>query len=250
MSPSATGTGNGVTLGGAPAWWGVVPAAGVGRRVGAGIPKQYLDLAGQKVIDLTLATLLDHPRVRGVVVVLHPDGDALWPETQHANHPRVSTVSGGAERCHSVLNALFGLAGRAADDDWVLVHDAARPCLGRADLDRLIAELENDPVGGILGVPVRDTMKQALPGDRIETTVPREGLWHAFTPQAFRLGLLRRALEAALDAGHRVTDDASAVELLGLHPRLIEGQGDNIKITRPEDIPLALFFLQQQGRLC
>lgn len=249
MSRSAASDIPGMTADGSAGWWGLVPAAGVGRRVGTGIPKQYLELAGQKVIDLTLATLLDHPLVRGVVVALDP-GDALWPETVHANHPGVWTCAGGAERCHSVLNALVGLAGRAADDDWVLVHDAARPCLRRADLDRLIAGLEDDAVGGILGVPVRDTMKQAGAADRIEATVPREGLWHAFTPQAFRLGLLRRALETALDAGRLVTDDASAVELLGLHPRLIEGHGDNIKITRPEDIPLAQFFLQQQGRLC
>jgi 2-C-methyl-D-erythritol 4-phosphate cytidylyltransferase len=157
---------------------------------------------------------------------------------------------GGAERCHSVLNGLAGLAQRAAGNDWVLVHDAARPCLRRADLDGLIVAVEDDPVGGILGVPVRDTMKQAGPTDRIEATVPRDGLWHAFTPQAFRLGLLRRALETALAAGRLVTDDASAVELLGLQPRLIEGHADNIKITRPEDIPLAHFFLEQQGRLC
>ena len=249
MSPVAAGIGAGAIAGGGAAWWGLVPAAGVGRRVGSVVPKQYLELAGRKVIDFTLATLLDHPHVRGVVVALDP-GDALWPQTLHASHPRVWTVSGGVERCHSVRNALLGLAGRAAGDDWVLVHDAARPCLRPADLDRLIAGLEGDPVGGILGVPVRDTMKQAGPEDRIEATVPREGLWHAFTPQAFRLGLLRRALERALDAGRLVTDDASAVELLGLRPRLIEGHADNIKITRPEDIPLAQFFLEQQGRLC
>jgi 2-C-methyl-D-erythritol 4-phosphate cytidylyltransferase len=217
--------------------------------VGAGIPKQYLGLAGEKVIDLTLSTLVDHPRVAGVVVALDP-ADRHWPETRYAGHPRVWTVAGGRERCQSVLNALAAVAGRATEDDWVLVHDAARPCLRRADLDRLIVGLADDPVGGILGVPVRDTMKQAGPADRIAATVPREGLWHAFTPQAFRLGLLRRALEAALDAGRSVTDDASAVELLGLRPRLIEGHADNIKITRPEDLPLALYFLQQQGRLC
>ena len=230
-------------------WWGVVPAAGVGRRVGSVIPKQYLDLGGHKVIDLTLSALLDHPRVRGVVVALDP-ADAHWPGTRFAGDTRVQTVTGGAERCHSVLNALRELALLAADTDWVLVHDAARPCLRAADLDHLMDALVDEPVGGILAVPVRDTMKQADPEGRIRATVPREALWHAYTPQAFRIGLLRRALEAALDAGHLVTDDASAVELLGLSPRLIEGHADNIKITRPEDIPLAHFFLQQQGRLC
>lgn len=247
MSPDLAARGEEASRG--AAWWGLLPAAGVGRRVGAPIPKQYLDLAGQLVIDLALTALLEDPRVRGVVVALDP-ADALWPRTRHASHPRVWTVAGGAERCHSVLNALAGLAERGTDDDWVLVHDAARPCLRPEDLDRLISGLEGDPVGGILGVPVRDTMKQAGPEDRIVATVPREGLWHAYTPQAFRLGLLRGALEAALDAGKLVTDDASAVELLGLSPRLIEGHADNIKITRPEDIALAKFFLQQQGRLC
>ena len=230
-------------------WWGVVPAAGVGRRVGSVIPKQYLDLGGQKVIDLTLSALVDHPRVQGVVVALDP-ADDHWPGTRFAGDARVQTATGGAERCHSVLNALRELALRAADTDWVLVHDAARPCLRSADLDRLMDALADEPVGGILAVPVRDTMKQAGPEGRIQATVPREALWHAYTPQAFRIGLLRRALEAALAAGHLVTDDASAVELLGLSPRLVEGHADNIKITRPEDIPLALFFLQQQGRLC
>jgi 2-C-methyl-D-erythritol 4-phosphate cytidylyltransferase len=233
----------------ADAWWGLVPAAGVGRRVGADIPKQYLDLAGQQVIDLTLATLLEHPRVRRVVVALDP-ADAHWPHTRHAGHPRVWVAPGGAERCHSVLNALGTLEARAVEDDWVLVHDAARPCLRRADLDRLIAAVEDDPVGGILGVPVRDTMKQGGADGRITATAPRDGLWHAFTPQAFRIGVLRRALVEALAAGRLVTDDASAVERLGLRPRLVEGCADNIKITRPEDIPLARFFLQQQGRLC
>lgn len=231
------------------AWWGLVPAAGAGRRVGAAIPKQYLELGGAVVIDLTLATLLDHPRVQGVVVALDPN-DGHWPHTRYAAHPRVWTAVGGAERCHSVLNALAVLAGKAADDDWVLVHDAARPCLRRSDLDRLMSVLADDPVGGLLGIPVRDTMKQAGLDGHIQATVPRDGLWHAFTPQAFRVGVLRRALGAALTAGHWVTDDASAVELLGLRPLLIEGHADNLKITRPEDIPLARFFLQQQGRTC
>jgi len=234
---------------GTAAWWGLVAAAGAGRRVGSAIPKQYLRLAGHSVIDLTLGTLLDHPAVKGVMVALSP-GDAHWHETLHATHPRVWTVAGGAERCHSVLNALHGLTERASDLDWVLVHDAARPCLRPADLDRLIADLEGDDVGGILGVPVRDTMKRTGSSGRIEATVPREGLWHAFTPQVFRLGLLRQALQAALDAGRLVTDEASAVELLGLKPKMVEGHADNIKITRPEDLPLARFFLEQQGRRC
>jgi 2-C-methyl-D-erythritol 4-phosphate cytidylyltransferase len=231
------------------AWWGLVPAAGVGRRLGAPIPKQYLEIQGHKVIDLALATLLDHPGVCGLVVALDP-ADTLWPTTRHAADPRVLTVAGGLERAHSVRNAVAALADWADEDDWVLVHDAARPCLRPADLDRLMVALEGDPVGGLLAVPVHDTMKRADAAGRIDATVPRQRLWHAFTPQAFRLGLLRRALDQALADGYLVTDDASAVEHLGLTPLLVEGHGDNLKITRPEDLPLAQLYLQQQGRLC
>lgn len=229
--------------------WALIPAAGVGRRVGAKVPKQYLDLAGRPVIHHALQLFLSHPRIRGVVVVLDP-ADRYWKGTPNAGHPRVRRVDGGAERCHSVLNGLDALTGEAADDDWVLVHDAARPCLRVEDVDRLLQVLGDDPVGGLLAVPVRDTMKAADPDGRVRTTVPRVDLWHAYTPQMFRLGLLRRALRSALDGGHLVTDDASAVELLGLAPRLVEGHSDNIKITRPEDLALARFFLEQQGRPC
>ncbi|MBV5275332.1 MAG: 2-C-methyl-D-erythritol 4-phosphate cytidylyltransferase [Lamprocystis purpurea] len=229
--------------------WAVVPAAGVGRRLGAVIPKQYLDLAGRPVIEWTLDTFLADARISGVRVALGPE-DGFWSATAYANHPKVRRVAGGAERCHSVLNALDDLAAEADLADWVLVHDAARPCLRQADLDRLITALADDPVGGILGVPVRDTMKGANPDGRIRATIDRAALWHAFTPQMFRLGALRDALRAAINAGDLVTDDASAMELSGLSPRLIEGHADNIKITRAEDLPLARFYLDMQARSC
>jgi 2-C-methyl-D-erythritol 4-phosphate cytidylyltransferase len=229
--------------------WALVPAAGVGRRVGASIPKQYLELAGRPVIEHVLRLLMDHPRIAGVVVALDP-ADPYWPKITLADHPAIRRADGGAERCHSVLNALEVLAAEAGEEDWVLVHDAARPCLRAADLDRLLDALRNHPVGGLLGIPVRDTMKAAGAGNCVLRTVPREGLWHAFTPQMFRLGLLRRALHLALDAGQLVTDDARAVELMGLSPLLVEGHADNIKITRPEDLSLARFYLEQQGRSC
>jgi 2-C-methyl-D-erythritol 4-phosphate cytidylyltransferase len=215
----------------------------------AAVPKQYLDLAGRPVIDYSLGLFLDHPLIAGVVVALDPTDD-YWLRTAFANHPRVRRVDGGDERCHSVLNSLDRLAREAAKTDWVLVHDAARPCLRGDDVDLLIAALLDHPAGGLLGVPVRDTMKQAGAGGAICRTVPRDDLWHAFTPQMFPLGLLRRALRAALDQERLVTDDASAVELTGLSPLLVEGHADNIKITRPEDLPLARFYLEQQGRLC
>ncbi|WP_089724099.1 2-C-methyl-D-erythritol 4-phosphate cytidylyltransferase [Candidatus Thiosymbion oneisti] len=229
-------------------YWAVIPAAGVGRRMGASVPKQYLDLAGRPVIEWSLGLFLEHPQISGVSIALDP-GDRFWPRTAFADHSRVRRVDGGGERCHSVLNALHLLAQEADAADWVLVHDAARPCLRRDDLDRLLATLPDHPVGGLLGVPVRDTMKQATEDGAIGRTVPRDALWHAFTPQVFRLGLLRRALRTALDQDRLVTDDAAAVELLGLEPMLVEGHADNIKITRPEDLPLADFYLRQQGRL-
>ncbi len=235
-------------MSGAPRLWAVVPAAGAGRRLGATIPKQYLDLGGRSVIDRTLDLLVPEARIGGVWVALDP-ADSLWGRTAYAAHPRVRRVVGGAERCHSVLQALEDLGRRAAPDDWVLVHDAARPCLRQADLERLIETLIDDPVGGILAVPVRDTMKRADGNGRIAATLDRSALWHAYTPQMFRLGTLSEALAAAIASGDLVTDEAAAIERIGLAPRLVEGHGDNIKITRAEDLALARFYLEQQGRV-
>jgi len=225
----------------------VIPAAGIGRRMGTRVPKQYLHLAGRPVIDYCLALFLGHSRISGVVVALDP-ADEYWRETAYANHPRVRRVDGGEERCHSVLNALDLVAGEEAETDWVLVHDAARPCLRESDVDLLLTVLSNHPVGGLLGVPVRDTMKRVDAGGAVSRTVPRQGLWHAFTPQMFPLGLLKDALCTTMEKGLLVTDDANAIEMMGLSPQLVEGHADNIKITRPEDLSLARFFLQQQGR--
>lgn len=229
------------------AYWVVIPAAGVGRRMGAARPKQYLELAGRAVIDHVVRLFADNPRIAGVFVALDPN-DAYWPSTGLDEHPRVWRVDGGAERCHSVGNAIAALSETASDTDWVLVHDAARPCVRWADIEHLIDTLSDHAVGGLLGVPVCDTIKQAGEASAVARTVPRADLWHAYTPQMFRLGLLREALERALAAGEHVTDDASAVELMGLQPLLVEGHADNLKITRPEDLALAAFYLQQQGR--
>lgn len=224
-------------------YWAVVPAAGVGRRMGSDIPKQYLPLNGRQVIEHTLQRLLDHPQIKQVLVALSPN-DEWWPDTTYADHADVLVVDGGAERCYSVLNALNRLSEIAADEDWVLVHDAARPCLRGSDIDYLIEQLDDHPVGGILGMPVRDTMKRADESGQIRETVCREGLWHAFTPQMFRFGTLHQALSQALEQSLQVTDEASAIELAGYSPRLIEGHPDNIKITRSEDLALAAFYLK------
>lgn len=225
-------------------YWAVVPAAGAGRRMGAAIPKQYLPLAGQPVIARTLDILLRHPRLAGVVVVISA-GDEWWPGVvaQRTDDQPLLVVTGGAERGHSVLNGLDALWERAHPEDWVLVHDAARPCLRVDDLDRLLTALSDDPVGGLLAVPVRDTLKQADDAGRVATTVDRSQLWHALTPQMFRLGLLRDALREALARGLTVTDEAAAMEAAGFAPRLVEGRADNLKITRPEDLALAEFYL-------
>ncbi len=226
--------------------WIVIPAAGVGKRMGADVPKQYLPLQGRPVIVHTLERLAALPGVRGVMVAVSAE-DRHWPALELSLPVPLWTAEGGVERCHSVLNALTDLGLHAQEADWVLVHDAARPCVRRADLERLVETLQDDPVGGLLAMPVRDTMKRAEPDGRVVTTEPREGLWHALTPQMFRLGALRHALEEAIEAEDLVTDEAAAMERAGFRPRLVEGHGDNIKITRPEDLALAEFFLQRQA---
>ena len=212
--------------------------------MGSTIPKQYLPLAGRPVIAWTLDTLLRHPRINGLIVAIGGE-DGWWPEVAAslAAIKPLRVVTGGAERCHSVLNGLEALRQHADLTDWVLVHDAARPCLAVADLDRLMNELADDPVGGLLAAPVRDTLKQADSAGRVATTIDRSRLWHALTPQMFRLGQLRDALNAALADGLLVTDEAAAMEAAGFAPRLIEGRADNVKITRPEDLALAEFYL-------
>ena len=227
--------------------WAIVPAAGVGKRMGSALPKQYLSLAGRSVIAYTLDTLLHHPRIDGVVVVIGAE-DEQWSEVaaELTTDKPLRVVIGGAERCHSVINGLEALREWAKPDDWVLVHDAARPCLTVADLDRLLNELVADPVGGLLAVPVRDTLKQADFAGRVAATVDRSQLWHALTPQMFRLGLLYDAITAALARGLLVTDEAAAMEAAGFAPRLIEGRADNLKITRPEDLALAEFYLKHR----
>jgi 2-C-methyl-D-erythritol 4-phosphate cytidylyltransferase len=219
-----------------PDFWALIPAAGVGSRMGADRPKQYLELAGKTILEHSLACFLDHPRLRGVVVSLAPD-DPYWPTLACAQDSRIVRAAGGRERADSVLGGLQRLSELGAQEcDWVLVHDAARPNLQRSDLELLLAELADDPVGGLLAVPVRDTLKRAGSDGRVLQTVDRSPIWQAYTPQMFRLGLLRRALAQALAAEVAITDEASAVEWLGQAPRLVEGRADNLKITRPEDL--------------
>jgi 2-C-methyl-D-erythritol 4-phosphate cytidylyltransferase len=220
----------------------IIPAAGVGKRMAADRPKQYLPLAGATVIEVTLQRFLAVEWIDSIRVVVSPE-DVWWPALPIADNQRIIRVAGGAERYDSVTNALADLALTAAADDWVLVHDAARPCLRDSDLQQLYRQLAEDAVGGILAVPVRDTMKRDNGHGAVATTVDRNGLWHALTPQMFRFSVLQAALAACKAAAMAVTDEASAIEMMGLSPRLVEGRGDNIKITRPEDLALASFYL-------
>lgn len=226
-------------------YWAVIPAAGVGKRMQADRPKQYLKLHGRTVLEHTLSRFLDHPLISGVVVAVS-EGDPYWRELA-LSHSKLFTASGGEERCHSVLNALRVLQPLANENDWVLVHDAARPCLRREDLNHLIETLSQHPIGGLLGLPLADTVKRTAADDTVLETVPREHLWRALTPQMFRLGELHMALDNALKNDYLVTDDASAMEFAGKAPKMVEGHGDNIKITRPQDLRLAELYLAEQG---
>jgi len=219
-------------------FWVVIPAAGIGARMQADRPKQYLELAGKSILEHSLQGFLEHPDLLGLALCL-AEQDPYWPQLALASDPRILRCAGGRERADSVLSGLQALQQQgAAEQDWVLVHDAARPNLARSDLDKLLGELAGDPVGGLLAVPARDTLKQMGADGRVACTLDRAQIWQAYTPQMFRLGPLREALGAALTAGMPVTDEASAMEWAGHAPRLVEGRADNLKVTRPEDLQL------------
>ena len=220
----------------------VVPAAGVGSRMRADRPKQYLKIHGKTILEHTLEKLLSHPQVAQIVVAISDD-DPYYPELALNLNPQVIRVSGGSERADSVLSALNYIAEQQLSD-WVMVHDAARPCVQLSDIDKLISGAMSHDVGAILAAPVRDTMKRGAQG-QIEHTVERADLWHALTPQMFRAKPLWKALSEALQQGASITDEASAFEWKGLSPALVAGRSDNFKITQPEDLALAEFYLSQ-----
>lgn len=231
-----------------PAFWALIPAAGMGRRMGADRPKQFLTLGHRTVLAHTLSLFLEHPGIRGVILVLDPDIDPDVLDLPAAGG-RLFRVAGAAERSGSVRNGLDFLSEQGDPEDWVLVHDAARPCLPVEDLDRLIQTLRDDPVGGLLAAPSTDTLKWSDGAGRVAHTLDRERVWRALTPQMFRLQPLRAALEAAVTAGMPITDEASAMEFHGHRPCLVEGNPVNIKITRPEDLDAAHLYLLKQNRL-
>lgn len=214
----------------------------------ARVPKQLLHLGEKTVLEHSLQALAGL-RELGEIILVSSASDEIRCIENNFDLAPLRRVDGGRERCHSVLNGLAALAGQADVNDWVLVHDAARPCLRLQDVHKLIAALRDHPHGGLLGIPVRDTMKRTTVDNAIVCTEQRDGLWHAHTPQMFRYGLLKDALEKSLADGYEVTDESSAMEHAGYHPVMLEGHADNLKITRPEDLPLAEYYLRQQGRL-
>ncbi len=223
----------------------IVPAAGTGKRFGSATPKQYLALHGATVIEHSLRLLLSVEPLERIVVVVHPD-DQRWRELDVFGDSRIDVANGGDERCHSVLNGLQHLQQQHGGSEWVLVHDVARPCCLRSDIEKLIRQLEHHPVGGILAIPASDTIKRVDAARQIEETVDRSWLWQAQTPQLFRMRLLLDALNHCIGMGMTVTDEAQAIEAFGWQAQVVEGSRSNLKITRPEDLALAEFFLQHQ----
>jgi 2-C-methyl-D-erythritol 4-phosphate cytidylyltransferase / 2-C-methyl-D-erythritol 2,4-cyclodiphosphate synthase len=239
--------------------WAIVPAAGRGERFATSapdtLPKQYTPLLGRSVLEWSLRALLAEPRIHAIVVVLSAD-DKYWPGlAQKLDSPKLLTAIGGAQRQDSVMNGLEFLAGHAEADDWVLVHDAARPCLSRGDIGALADALEqqagaiqtggpSQAAGAVLASPIVDTVKREGAGG-VET-IDRTGLWRALTPQAFAFAPLRRALQAAAGAGVAVTDEAQAMERIGIRAALVSGSAFNIKVTRAEDLSVAAGILSMR----
>jgi 2-C-methyl-D-erythritol 4-phosphate cytidylyltransferase len=226
----------------------IVPAAGVGKRMQAECPKQYLCINDETILSHTVMRLLTHPAISQVVLALGED-DQYFSESHLAHHKNIIRVNGGIERVDSVLSGL-----RAIDCSkypWVLVHDAARPCVSHDDIDKLIHQCMEQDSGGILAVPVRDTMKRGVNIDgklnSIESTVDREQLWHALTPQLYKTDELTLAIEQAIENVLIITDEASAIEQANLPSILVQGSSENIKITHPDDLALAQFYINKQA---
>ncbi len=228
-------------------FWAIVPAAGVGKRMQANRPKQYLELNNQTVIEQTLSRLLAADIFEKIVVAISKE-DGYWQDLVISKHSKIQVAKGGKERADSVLSALNAIQSIANLNDWVLVHDAARPCVTPSDILHLIASLKKDEIGGILAQSSHDTLK-FVENNTIQKTLNRHHIWRALTPQMFRFSQLKNALEQT-QGNVNVTDEASALEMLGYAPKIVEGRGDNLKITRPEDLALAQFYLENQANEC
>lgn len=230
-----------------PQYYLIVPASGLGKRMNANLPKQYLKLDnGLSVLEQTLQTLLNIKKIKGCVIALS-DQDTHFAKSHFHKHPKIlATVQGGKERFHSVFSALEKINTFANDDDWVLVHDAARPCVKAIEVEQLIQDLENHPTGGLLATPIIDTVKQVEDFEAI-STLDRSKLWRAQTPQMYRLGILNKALKQVIKDNVNITDEASSIEYLGLKSHITPCSQNNIKITTPEDLDLANFYLRNSA---
>jgi 2-C-methyl-D-erythritol 4-phosphate cytidylyltransferase len=230
-----------------PRYFLVLPAAGSGRRMQQTVPKQYLQVLGKSLLQHTLENLGGLSELTCIVLAVSPQDeyiDSVMAALSPHLREKVLLVQGGAERADSVRAAVMALAAHAAPQDWVLVHDAVRPCVNHEDVRRLLAALQQEPAGGLLAQPVRDTLKRADAGGYVQATVDRAGLWQAATPQVFRHAVLLQALEHCAAQGLVVTDEAAAVEALGLPVKLVQGNADNIKLTWPEDLAMIQTLLQ------
>lgn len=218
----------------------IIPAAGIGTRMKNDVPKQYLSIKGKSILEHTLTTLLNYSKFKKCVVLIHEE-DKHWSSLQF-NHPKLMTALGGQERCNSVLNGLHTLKPFVKENDWIVVHDAVRPFLQVSDIHNLIDEIGDDAIGGLLGSPVKNTIKCIDDNQNILGTLARKQIWEALTPQMFRYHWLLKALNAAIEKKQAITDEANAIELLGKHPRIIEGRSDNIKITDAHDLSLFDYY--------
>ncbi len=229
-----------------PKLYAVVPASGIGTRMQADRPKQYLTLLNATILEHTLNRLLAFSAIEKIIVVVSPE-DKYWQQLSIFNHPKIDTCHGGAQRFHSVLNGLKYLNNNLAIDQasQVMVHDAARPCIKQSDLQKLLDSACEQ--GSLLGLQVRDTMKRTNASGYVLTTVARDNLWHALTPQMAPLGILQQAIEKSLDDDINITDEASALEHFGLSPKMIAADPSNIKVTQPGDLALAKAYLLKEN---
>jgi 2-C-methyl-D-erythritol 4-phosphate cytidylyltransferase len=231
-----------------PKCWAVVPAAGVGERVGSSIPKQYLQIEGKTILEHAINPFIRNSRIAGITVALNPQDTHFSTLGLKSSSGKIHSVIGGVTRAHSVLNALDSIEAQLDKDDFILVHDAARPCLTMGDLDRLIDVCIRHEVGGVIGSRVTDTIKQ-VDNNNIINTLDRENIWRAYTPQMFKFGVLQSAIQKAFKDNVAITDEASALEYVGYKPRMVEGDSRNIKVTTAEDLSLAIIFLQKENNL-
>jgi 2-C-methyl-D-erythritol 4-phosphate cytidylyltransferase len=228
--------------------WAIIPAAGTGSRMGGTLPKQYLGFQGKTLLEHSLDRLLSHPQIAGAVLALRDD-DEHWDQLAYMPAKPLFTTHGGAERLHSVYSGLTTLQYRCGNDALALVHDAVRPLVTHTELDQVIAAARKHQAGAILACPVTDTLKRENQSLEIDSTISRQGLWRAQTPQVFHLAPLLNALKQVIDDDVAITDDAQAIERLGYSPALVAGSAENLKITTPDDLRLAeMIWLNQRDQ--